>query len=128
MSIYFLQELETGFIKIGTSKNPDRRMGQIANSMGKKSKDFKLLKVADGDFFTEKFYQILLTKSCFGREVAGHYGYEWYRPTDDVMAIINKTPEWLNRIYWQSNSLGIKYGKNVKFRFDGTNVHYAVKE
>jgi len=128
MSIYFIQELDTGFIKLGNSVNPEKRLYAISYSMGKKMKDFKILKVVDGDCNTEYFYQCLLEGNYVPRKIGGCNSREWFKPSDKVLALVNKSPEWFARIYKQSLDLRIKYGKNVSFSFDGTNVRCKIKK
>ena len=127
MSIYFLQEIETGFIKLGVSKNPQKRIAAIANSMGKKISDFNLIKIADGDFGEEYFYQSLLSGNHINRNIAGHNSREWFKPTDKVISMVSKDESWFKDIYRSHIDLSLKYGsRNVKFYFDGENVRCKV--
>lgn len=123
MSVYFAKESKNGWIKIGTSKNPKQRVVSIFSQYGSDIGKTNLLKVIDGSFDEEKFYQGLLkydrADPCFS--------HEWFLPTDDVMFFVNLPTDQLNDLSEQVRELRFKYGKRIYFEFNGDKVVMKAK-
>ena len=125
MSVYFARDSKNGWIKIGCSKNPEQRIKSIPSSLGHIVEDMELLKVIDGSFDEEKFYQNLLHRSHV--TISNSFNsYEWFHPSEDVMRFANMSVEHLNKLTVQVRDVKCKYGSKVKFTFDGEKVNAKV--
>ena len=121
MSVYFARDSKNGWIKIGCSKNPKKRVKSIPSSLGHIVEDMELLKVIDGSFDEEKFYQNLLFRSHVA--ISNLFNsYEWFHPSEDVMYFVDMPIERLNKITSEWRSISRKYGWKVGFTFDGENI------
>ncbi len=122
MSIYFAREDKNGWIKIGSSRNPEQRVKSIRSSTGPSIGNVELLKVVeDGSFDEEILYQDLLWKHHVrpDKNIASR---EWFEPSDDVMFFVNSLKEYLEKFHQDVRAAQWKYGHRVKFVFNGEKV------
>lgn len=123
MSVYFARESLNGWIKVGSSKDPKQRIKSMRSSTGPRIGRVKLLKVIDGSFDEEKFYQGLLKIDRSDPS----FSHEWFLPSINVMHFVNMFIGKLNRLTEQWRNARSKYGRRVKFVFNGKNVVAKVR-
>ncbi len=123
MSVYFARESLNGWIKIGSSINPKQRVKSMRSSTGPSIGRVELLKVIDGSFDEEKFYQGLLKVDRSDPSFSG----EWFLPSADVMHFVDMPVGELNRLTEQWKDARLRYGRRVKFVFNGKNVVAKVR-
>ena len=119
MSVYFAQDSKNGWIKIGCSKDPEKRIKHIPSDKGHIVDNLKLLKVVGGSFDEEKFCQRLLAKHGVNDAL---FDREWFYPTDEVLSLAGKSVEWLEKLFELRNDADKKYRYRVKYSFDGDKV------
>lgn len=78
MSVYFIQEENDGLIKIGYSRNPNRRLKSLQTNNPRK---LRILKVIDGEMCRETY----LHHRCSKFNASG----EWFHPHPELIDYID---------------------------------------
>ena len=79
MSVYFIRNSESGHIKIGTSEDPEGRLGQLQSAH---SAALELIAVVSGD----ASHEAIIHEWLSDYRIRG----EWFRPEADLLAAIEK--------------------------------------
>jgi len=120
MSVYFAKDSKNGWIKIGCSKDPEKRIKSIPTDKGHMVDNLKLLKVIDGSFDEESFCQRLLARHSVHEK--SFFSKEWFYPTDEVVSLAEKPVSWFVELFEKCREIDREYGYSVKYSFNGSSV------
>ena len=102
MPIYFIQEEGNGLVKIGYSKNPEKRKNSLQTSCPKK---LHIIKIIDGDYKREN----CIHHRCSRFNVRG----EWYRPHPDLLDYIEKLGDEYSKVGCEIKSVSWRVPRQV---------------
>lgn len=114
--VYFIQDTNTGFVKIGKSNNPRGRMKSFQTGSASK---LVIRKVIDGGLYLERILHIYFSKL--------RKRGEWFKPDYELgMFINNKRPIAINSIETYLIESNVPIKKNLRVYLSNLNKirHY----